>query len=198
MISNAYVRAFEQVAFKETCCAILTQSPASDIFTSGPSIRIACGDDLSQDVISEDCKAHLQGYWPYIGSAYAAACPEIDMAQGFAAADVTTACKNALGIPCNANKEDDLVDPDCTREAAMSSFSGPGFDCGMPHLADETACTAEASCAWRADSFYGSCVCDGLADTEWRDAGCRAGGGQPQQVHHLLQTRFCSECLVVV
>ena len=126
MISNAYVRASEEVAFKETCCAILTQSPASDIFTSGPNIRIACGDDLSQDDISEECKALVQRNWPYIASAYAAACPEIDLAQGFAAADVTTACKDALGIPCNANKEDDLVDPDCTWEAAMSSFvSGP-------------------------------------------------------------------------
>lgn len=125
------------------------------------------------------------------GSAFAA-CPEIDMDQNFAAADVTTACKQALGIPCNANKADDLVDPDCTFMAVQSSTGGPGFDCGAQ--SDQTACNDEPSCAWKSVS----CVCDGLTDTEWKKDGCREGGGEPQQVHYLLQTQLCSKCLAVL
>ena len=92
------------------------------------------------------------------GSAFAA-CPEIDMDQNFAAADVTTACKQALGIPCNANKADDLVDPDCTFMAVQSS------------------------------TVEGHALAGRVG---------KPGGGEPQQVHYLLQTQLCSKCLAVL
>jgi len=89
-------------------CAVTCDKPCN--------LRSLCGQDAANTAavagVSAQCFPHAQ----YIFGSYGAACNGVTSET--AAADVTAACKEALGIPCAAT-----VDSDCTVQGFIDVFN---------------------------------------------------------------------------